>query len=109
MTGNLTSFSVQNLVDCDKVCDGCGGGYVHYAMDYIQEQGIMTEKDYPYTAWNQDCHVNNTSHLVKIQSHINIEEGHEINLMQAVATIGPISVAIHATDSFRYYITGNQI
>lgn len=105
-TGHLVSFSAQNLVDCDRVCDGCGGGYMDYALQYIKENGVMTDKDYPYSGWNEDCHVNKTSTVVKIHSYVYVKESHEDDLMNAVATIGPISVGIQVTDAFQFYSSG---
>lgn len=105
-TGKLVSFSAQNLVDCDRVCDGCGGGYVDYAMQYIEEKGIMTETNYPYSGWNAICKINDNSSVVKINSFVYVKESEEIDLMNAVATIGPVSVAIHATDQFQFYKSG---
>ena len=50
-TKNLTSLSEQNLVDCDKVDHGCGGGIMNNAFEYIiKNKGIDTEASYPYTA-----------------------------------------------------------
>lgn len=48
-TGHLVSLSVQNLVDCDPIDGGCGGGLVRPAFDFIKKQGgIDTEESYPY-------------------------------------------------------------
>lgn len=77
-----------------------------YAMKYIQEKGVMTEKDYPYSGWNQDCHVNKSSKVVKINSFVYVRESYESELMHAVATVGPISIGIQATDVFQFYKSG---
>ena len=45
-TGNLTSLSEQNLVDCAQSygCEGCEGGWMNAAMEYVHyNKGIDTE------------------------------------------------------------------
>jgi C1A family cysteine protease len=60
VTGNLTSLSEQELVDCDKVYNqGCNGGLMDYAFEFIMKNGgIDTEEDYPYKAVDSMCDPN---------------------------------------------------
>merc|ERR1712243_30090 len=79
-TGNLVSLSEQNLVDCSKNY-GCNGGDMQLAYDYIlSNKGIDTEV---------------------------LPSGDEAALVDALASIGPIAIAIDASHmSFQFYSSG---
>ncbi|XP_023280257.1 cathepsin K-like [Seriola lalandi dorsalis] len=47
-TGQLLNLSPQNLLDCDNQSDGCKGGHMTTAFEYVEENGgINSEEDYP--------------------------------------------------------------
>jgi len=54
-TGTLQSYSEQQLVDCSKQNNGCNGGLMDYAFQYIETSPLMQEGDYQYTARDGSC------------------------------------------------------
>ncbi|XP_057658153.1 procathepsin L-like [Diorhabda carinulata] len=103
-TGNLVSLSEQNLVDCaHDNCFGCGGGWMDKALEYIKDNGIMTELDYPYEAKDDTCKFDSTKSVLTITNFTFVKEGNEDDLQTAVAKIGPTSVAIQASFLFQFY------
>jgi len=108
-TGTLESFSEQQLVDCsgDFGNMGCNGGLMDQAFDYIQKFGIERESAYPYTARDGQCHYDASKVVTKVTGHVDIPTGNEAKLKEAVATVGPVSVAIDASHlSFQFYRSG---
>ncbi|XP_006813635.1 cathepsin L-like peptidase [Saccoglossus kowalevskii] len=108
-TGKLVSFSEQQLVDCSGSYGnmGCGGGLMDQAFAYIEDYGIEPEADYPYTAKDDPCSYDTSKAVATNTGYTDIATMDEKALQQAVATVGPISVAIDAShSSFRLYKSG---
>lgn len=109
-TDKLISLSEQNLIDCSSAYgnEGCDGGYIHNAFQYIKDNGgIDSEHSYPYKAIERACKYKKRTSAATLLGFVSIPEGNEKKLTAAIATIGPISVAIDAThESFQFYSTG---
>ncbi|KAF4378700.1 hypothetical protein F8388_006151 [Cannabis sativa] len=108
-TKELVSLSEQELVDCSSKNHGCEGGLMEPAFAFIKKQeGITTEKSYPYTASDGSCESSKfkNSPLVTIDGYERVPENDENALMKAAAN-QPVSVSIDAGDrDFQFYSEG---
>lgn len=98
-TKTLVSLSEQNLVDCSTTQGnhGCKGGSMLLAFEYIKmNNGIDTEASYPYEAKDLTCRFKASDVGATDTGFTRIPTGDEDALREAVATVGPISVAIDA-------------
>jgi len=109
-SGKLVSLSEQNLVDCSGSYGnyGCNGGLMDSAFKYIiANKGIDTESSYAYTAKDGSCKFNRANVGATISSYTDVQAKSETALQNAVANVGPISVAIDAGhSSFQLYKSG---
>ncbi|XP_062378188.1 procathepsin L-like [Sardina pilchardus] len=107
--GHLPSLSEQQLVDCSRSFgnDGCNGGSVVYAFQYVvSNNGIDTEDSYPYEAKESTCQSNPNIGAYCIGIRVLIP-GDEDMLQAAVGYMGPVSAVIDATQaSFQSYTSG---
>ncbi|GFP88323.1 vignain [Phtheirospermum japonicum] len=107
-TGTLVSLSEQELVDCEKDNEGCNGGLMENAYEFITKQGgLATETIYPYRAKDMNCDAaKENAPAVKIDGHENVPANDEDALLKAVAN-QPVSVAIDAGSSdMQFYSEG---
>ncbi|OWF35999.1 cathepsin L1-like [Mizuhopecten yessoensis] len=108
-TGTLIALSEQQLNDCSTSYgnQGCNGGLMDNAFRYIADNGIESEAAYPYTAKDGVCQYDPTKVVAKCTGMVDIQANSETQLLEAVAAIGPISVAIDASHpSFQQYAGG---
>ncbi|KAA8589827.1 hypothetical protein FQN60_013192 [Etheostoma spectabile] len=85
-TGQLVSLSEQNLVDCSRSYGtyGCSGAWMSDAYDYVD---------------TQPCYYDSRLAVAHIKDYRFLPKGDEQALADAVATIGPITVALDADHS----------
>lgn len=109
VTGDFISLSEQELVDCDtSYNEGCNGGLMDYAFEFIiNNGGIDTEDDYPYTARDGYCDTyRKNAKVVTIDDYEDVPTYDEKALQKAVAN-QPIAVAIEGGGrDFQLYDSG---
>ncbi|KAM4617943.1 cathepsin F [Discoglossus pictus] len=94
--GSLISLSEQELVDCDKEDQACGGGLPSNAYDAIEKLGgLETEGDYSYQGHKQSCSFSTDKVSVYINSSVEIPKD-ETQIAAWLAQNGPISIALNA-------------
>ncbi|XP_006652104.1 senescence-specific cysteine protease SAG39 [Oryza brachyantha] len=108
-TGKLISLSEQELVDCDVHGEdqGCEGGLMDDAFKFIVNNGgLTTESNYPYTAADGKCKGGSGSAAATIKGYEDVPANDEAALMKAVAS-QPVSVAVDGGDmTFQFYSGG---
>jgi len=78
------------------------------AFQYIKNNGgIDTEEAYPYKGVDEKCHFNASAVGAEDTGFVDVAEGNERALKAALAQVGPVSVAIDASQpSFQFYHHG---
>jgi C1A family cysteine protease len=101
-------LSTQQLVDCSEANYGCSGGDTFLALRYMQRSdGINTMSDYPYTARDGKCRKLGNKLAISFGS-VRKERlrGNETRLRDIVASVGPVAIAMHATEKFTNFKAG---
>jgi C1A family cysteine protease len=116
-TGNLASFSEQQLVDCDTLGNGgrdhgCNGGLMDNAFNWISKNGgLCSETAYPYvsgTTKTAGTCQKSCQNLVgsNVVSYVDVAQASDSAMMTALAK-QPVSVAIEADQrEFQLYKSG---
>ncbi|OPJ77696.1 cathepsin L1-like [Patagioenas fasciata monilis] len=110
-TGKPAVLSEQNLIDCSRKLgnNGCHGGYMTRAFQYVRDNGgLNSEHVYPYMATDtSSCRYNPRDRAANCSAIWLVAQGNETALEQAVATVGPVSVAVDASGfHFHFYKSG---
>ena len=108
--GSLPSLAEQQLVDCSGRYGnyGCQGGWYQSCWRYVRDAGgIQGESSYRYTARQGRCRFNRGQVVATCSGYHDTQPGSESDLTNALASVGPVSVAIDASAStFRSYRSG---
>ncbi|KAL7873641.1 hypothetical protein AOLI_G00127120 [Acnodon oligacanthus] len=108
-TKKLESLSEQQLVDCSGSSgnNGCNGGFAFKAFDCIKKSGGLEKAStYPYQAMEGPCRFNNQKAWAKCSNYKMVQQTEDA-LQYALATVGPISVAVDSSHkSLQLYKSG---
>jgi len=102
---NLLSFSEQQLVDCSGSYgnEGCNGGLMDYAFQYVEATGITLEASYPYEAVDQTCQAFTPS--FSNTGYTDVQQ-YDASQLQAAVAQQPTSIAIEADQQVFQFYTG---
>jgi KDEL-tailed cysteine endopeptidase len=108
-TKKLVSLSEEDLVQCDTTDNGCHGGIMESAFEFVKKNGgICSEKSYPYssgTGLAGKCHPG-CQPVVTLTGYVDVPTKNEVALKAAVAK-QPVSIAIEADkQAFQFYKGG---
>ncbi|CAD5327581.1 putative actinidain [Arabidopsis thaliana] len=109
VTGELVTLSEQDLINCNKENNGCGGGKVETAYEFIMNNGgLGTDNDYPYKALNGVCdgRLKENNKNVMIDGYENLPANDESALMKAVAHQPVTAVVDSSSREFQLYESG---
>jgi C1A family cysteine protease len=103
-TGTLTSYSEQQLVDCSGSYgnQGCNGGLMDQAFQFIEASGITTESAYPYVAYDESCAKSTGEY--KISTYADVPAG-DANALITAVNARPVAVAVDA-ENWQFYSGG---
>ncbi|GAB1222555.1 hypothetical protein ENUP19_0115G0018 [Entamoeba nuttalli] len=104
-TAQTLDLSEQQIVDCAILAKGCNGGTLQASYNYVKSNGLMEEKDNPYTGKDGKCLYDKTKTKVSIEG-LRTADISDAALTAAIAE-APVGVCIDASQiSFQLYKAG---
>lgn len=109
-TGNITSISEQQILDCSTVDYGCDGGWPADTLRAFKSSKFrfVQDKDYPYLGVQGTCQTMTNKTTYRIANTYPSSEflNSESDLIGLVATYGSVAVAVNANLNFQSYKSG---
>lgn len=102
---SMTTFSEQQLVDCDTVDQACNGGLMADAYDYLMKAGVMTDADYAYKGRKESCQFTEEKVVAKVKGYNFASSQDEEIIKKFLVESGPLAVALDAT-TLQFYFGG---
>ncbi|XP_013192682.1 cathepsin O [Amyelois transitella] len=108
-TGKLETLSVQEVIDCAGLGNsGCAGGDICLLLDWllINDTPVEFDKEYPLRLTDGACRAKKNATGVRVASFTCDDfVGAEDKILEALATHGPVSVAVNAL-TWQNYLGG---
>lgn len=107
-TGTLVGLSEQQLTSCVEEVDGCDGGDPKPALDYVMENGIDLQSDYPDSSpedgdtgnctWDgkKSATVTSYRYAIPVCNNGTCDKQDEEAMAAAVAKYGPLAICLNA-------------
>ena len=107
-TGVLYDLSAQQIVDCSKPFgnDGCDGGTADQTFNYVKNNGLCMESDYPaYVGKVFPCSASTCRSVINISGCASLRTGDlkttEL-MLEYMVNLQPVTVGVDATCLFSY-------
>lgn len=108
--GTIKTFSEQFLVDCDTGDSGCNGGLMQFTFNWLKNNGIMYESDYPYTGEKGTCQSDATKYAdMQITGYEKLGNWwtvyscvDEAKIKEYLYTTGPLAISMDANKLYDY-------
>lgn len=109
--GTLASLSEQELVDCDHVDSGCGGGLMDYAFQYMEQNGgLCSEVQYPYVSGTTgkagSCSKSQCTNRFSAPSSFKDVSSDTQTELESALCDGPVAIAIEADEEYFQFYNG---
>ena len=100
-------LSEQELVDCsfEYGNNGCHGGLMNHAFDYVDDNKVATEDDYGYKGREGTCKADQYTEKYGLNSY-NAIDPVDVTGLAKVLSNQPVSVAIEVQRDFMHYTGG---
>jgi C1A family cysteine protease len=105
--GHITKlYSEQELVDCEPQSNGCEGGLMDFAFEYLEDHGFCTEAQYQYEGRDHSCEyeANHCEGGPKDITFHDVHIGKEQELLGELLN-GPVAIAVDA-NNWSFYSGG---
>lgn len=98
------NLSVQEIIDCDKNNNGCISGTSEKVFDYVQNEGLTLDKDYPFEKSSKQCRKQSKFRERPRFAYMPVEPG-VLNLIHALRE-GPVVVLHVCNKDLKQYQNG---